>query len=117
MSHQEDAMIPVMLHADGTVCYHDGPLQRTLPEESGPLCGGGQPVTHVRFHGKVVTIEEAAAAVEQMAGAFARALESLGAGLAEFGRRISADPALRALAAAYEEQRREASERIDGGGR
>lgn len=107
-------MNPVMLHADGSDCHHDGQPKATLLDEGGPLCPGGQPVTHVRFNGRVLTIEEAYASIAALARTFARALNPVIAAFAEFGGRISADPAIRALAAAAdvvsEERRREAGD-------
>lgn len=93
-------MRPVMLHADGTDCFHDGTPRATMLEESGPLCPGGLPVTHVRFNGNVVTIESAYASLKGMAEAFTKAITPLVASFAEVARKIGNDPAIRALAAA-----------------
>lgn len=110
-------MNPVMLHADGTDCHHDGQPQATMLDEGGPLCPGGQPVTHVRFNGKVLTIEEAYSSIKAMASNLAAAITPLVAAAAEFCRRISADPAIRALAAAAQvvsEERARESGSSDG---
>lgn len=89
-----------MIHADGTDCHHAGQPQATVHDEGGPLCPGGLLVRHVRFNGKVLTVEEACTSFTSMARTFAAAITPLIAAFAEFTRQISADPAIRALAAA-----------------
>lgn len=104
-------MNPVLVHADGTDCQHTGQIQATMLDEGGPLCPGGLPVTHVRFNGRVLTIDEAYTAFNGLARSLAAAITPLVAAFAEFFRHVSADPAIRALAAAAEvvtdERRRE----------
>ena len=96
-------MKPVMIHADGTDCHHEGPPQSAVHDDEGPRCAGGLLVTHVRFNGRLLTVEEAAAALQSVASAFAAAfiplMESLTAAFVNFGRQIRDDPRLRVLAA------------------
>jgi hypothetical protein len=91
-----------LLHADGTACRHDGKPQATMSDDGGPLCPDGQPVTHIRYDGRLLTIEEAHAALASMADTITRAIAPLAAAFAEFGRIIAADPRIRAVAAAAE---------------
>jgi hypothetical protein len=97
-------MKPVMIHADGTDCRHEGTPQATVCDDGGPLCAAGIPITHVRLNGKVLTIGEACAALKNVADVFAAQLTPVITALAELGNRIGAamDPAIRALAAAAE---------------
>lgn len=75
-------MNPVMVHADGTDCRHEGVPQATVHEDSGPLCPAGRPVTHVRFNGKEMTLEEAQTAFRSLVDDFNRAFTPL---IAAFG--------------------------------
>jgi hypothetical protein len=108
-------MNPVIIHADGTDCGHEGTLQATLHMDGGPRCPAGQPVTHVRFGGTTLTIEQAYASLKQVADAWAKAITPILSALAEFGRKLSAEPSIRALAAAAkvvdEERQREDADR------
>jgi hypothetical protein len=70
-------MNPVIIHADGTDCRHEGNPQATMRDDGGPLCPAGQPVTHIRLNGHVLTIEQAGAAFRQMTDAFAKAVKPL----------------------------------------
>lgn len=79
-------MNPVIIHADGTDCRHQGTPQAAVSDDGGPLCPAGQPVTHIRFNGQVLTIEQAAAAFRQMTTGFAEALKPLAAAFARFAR-------------------------------
>lgn len=110
-------MKPVMIHADGTDCRHEGTPQATIHDEGGPLCVAGIRVTHVRFNGKVLTIGEACAALKNVADVFAAQLTPVITALAELGNRIGAalDPAIRALAAAAEvvDEERELDEDLE----
>ena len=38
-------MKPVMIHADGTDCHHEGPPQSAVHDDEGPRCAGGLLVT------------------------------------------------------------------------
>lgn len=93
-------MKPVMIHEDGTDCAHEGKPQAVIQDEGGPLCPGGCPVTHIRFNGHVMTMAEATAAFHSVARTFTAALTPLITACAEFARKLSTDPAIRALAAA-----------------
>jgi hypothetical protein len=97
-------MKPVMIHADGTDCRHEGPPQATIHDEDGSLCAAGIRVTHVRFNGKVLTIGEAYAALKNVADVFAAQLTPMITALAGLCNQIGAamDPAIRTLAAAAE---------------
>jgi hypothetical protein len=48
-----------------------------MHDDGGPLCPAGQPVTHIRFNGQALTIEQASAAFRQMTDAFAKAFKPL----------------------------------------
>ena len=106
-------MKPVMIHADGTDCHYEGPWQSTVHDGKGPRCAGGLLVTHVRFGGSTLTIDEASAALQSVASAFAAAFipltESLSAAFVNFGRQIRDDPRLRVLAATLSSAEAEAA--------
>jgi hypothetical protein len=111
---------PVLLHADGTDCRHEGKPQADIHADGGPLCPGGEQVTHVRFNGQVSTVGQAYASLASIAGTVAAALTPLVTAFAELGRRIGGDPGIRALAAyaeAVEEERRRHDEESPPGGR
>lgn len=91
-----------LLHADGTTCRHDGKPQATISDDGGPLCPAGQQVTHIRYNGRLLTIEEAAAAFSSMAETITKSIAPFAAALAELGRKITVGPHIRALAAAAE---------------
>jgi hypothetical protein len=95
---------PVIIHADGTDCRHEG---MPASGESGPVCPAGQRITHVRFNGKTLTMEEAHTALQSVASAFAKAvvplMEIMSAAFVNLGRRLHDDPRLRVLAAALAE--------------
>ena len=91
-----------LLHADGTTCQHGGKPQATVSDDGGPLCPAGQPVTHIRYNGRLLTIEEASAAFSSMAETITTAIAPFAAALAELGRKITVGPHVRALAAAAE---------------
>jgi hypothetical protein len=106
-------MKPVMIHADGTGCHHEGPPKSAVHDGEGPRCAGGLLVTHVRFNGRTLTVEEAAAALQSVASAFAAAfiplMESLSAAFVNFGRQVRDDPRLRVLAATLSSAEAEAA--------
>ena len=106
-------MKPVMIHADGTDCHHEGPPQPAVRDDGGPRCAGGLLVTHVRFGGRTLTIEEASAALQSVASAFAAAfiplMDSLTAAFVNFGRQVRDDPRLRVLAATLSSAEAEAA--------
>jgi hypothetical protein len=110
-------MKPVMIHAGGTDCRHEGTPRATIHDEGGPLCAAGIRVTHVRFNGKVLTIGEACAALKNAADVFATQLTPVITALAELGNRIGAalGPAIRALTAAAEvvDEERELDEDLE----
>jgi len=113
-------MKPVMIHADGTDCHHEGPPQSAVHDDEGPRCAGGLLVTHVRFNGRLLTVEEAAAALQSVASAFAAAfiplMESLTAAFVNFGRQIRDDPRLRVLAATLSSAEAEAAAELASSG-
>jgi hypothetical protein len=102
---------PAMVHADGTDCRHEGDPQRLFTGDGGPECPAGVQVTHLRVNGKTLTFAEAHAALKSIADSWTRALTPAITAFADLGRRVSEDPAIRALAAACavvdEERRRE----------
>lgn len=97
-------MNPVMLHADGTDCRHQGQPQATMHAEGGPRCPAGLSVTHVRFNGKVLTVEEAAEAFQAMTRAFGEAFAHLAEAYTGMGRAVGSAmaPTPRAVAAMTE---------------
>lgn len=118
-------MNPVLLHADGTECAHEGKPHAGIRADGGPACADGQQVTHVRFNGQVITIGQAYASLRSLAETIATALAPMitayAGAFAEIGARIGDDPAVRALAAyavvAEEERRRCDEESPPAGGR
>lgn len=89
-----------IVHADGTTCQHEGEPRAGMHEDGGPLCPGGQQVTHFRFNGKVLTVAEAYVAFSSMAETITKAIAPLSAAFVEFGRKLSTDPYIRTLTAA-----------------
>ena len=67
-----------------------------------PVCAGGQQVTHVRFNGQTLTIDEAAAVAARIGDALAEGFASLADILGEWARGMAAAlaPAIRAAEAA-----------------
>jgi hypothetical protein len=59
-------MEPHILHEDGTICHHEG-LPKVSSISTGISCSEGIIVTHVRFSGNMMTIEEAGIAFTIMA--------------------------------------------------
>lgn len=114
-------MNPVLLHADGTDCRHEGRPRADVHADGGALCPAGVQVTHVRFNGQVSTVEQAYASLASIAGSVAAALTPVITDFAGLGRRIGDDPGIRALAAyaaaVDEERRREDEAGPPGGGR
>lgn len=109
-------MKPVMIHEDGTDCGHEGTPQATITDEGGPRCAGGQLVTHVRFNGNVMTVEEAAHALKNIADTFTKLLTPLITSFVKLTADIGAamDPAIRILAAASEAYDEEVELEEDG---
>ncbi len=105
-------MKPVMIHADGTDCPHQGPPQATVNDEGGPLCPAGIPVTHIRFNGQVLTIPQAGAALRDLTEGLTRSLASLTALFSDLAGAVGTafETAFRALSAA------QAAELGDDGG-
>jgi hypothetical protein len=93
-----------MIHADGSDCDHEGSPLAAVSDVGGPRCAGGEPVTHVRINGSVLTIEEAVKAFQNIADAFTAVLSPLIASLASWAGQFGAalQPAARILAAAGE---------------
>jgi hypothetical protein len=89
-----------LLHEDGTTCQHTGKVQATVHDDDGPLCPAGQPLTHIRFNGRLLTISEAYSAFSSMAETITRAFAPFAEACAEFARVVGADPHIRAMAAA-----------------
>jgi len=50
---------PVMLHADGSACGHEGQPKRGIADAGGPVCAGGREVTHAWVDGRKVPIGDA----------------------------------------------------------
>lgn len=113
-------MKPVMIHEDGTDCRHEGEPQATVDDDYGPRCAGGILVTHVRFNGKTLTVEEAAQALQSVASAFSAAfiplMESLSAAFVNFARQVSDDPRLRILADTLSSAEAEAAAELSASG-
>lgn len=99
-----------LLHADGATCHHEGDAQSTVHDDGGPVCPGGEQITHVRYNGKLLTITEAYAALSSMAETITKAIAPMADAFAEFGRKLATDPHLRVLAAAAEAIERERAE-------
>lgn len=93
---------PALLHADATECGHEGIPQATVHDDGGPLCPGGQPVTHVLFNGRRLTISETCVAFDSMAKTIINAITPFVEALIELGRKLGTDPAIRALTAMAE---------------
>lgn len=91
-------MKPAIIHADGTYCHHEG-SPREADTEAGPLCPAGQPVTHVEFNGRRITINEAIVSFSSMAKTIVNAIAPFVDALTELGRKLGVDPGIRALAA------------------
>lgn len=91
-----------LLHADGTECHHPGNAQATVHDDGGPVCPAGQPVTHIRYNGRYLTIADAYAALSSMAETITKAIAPVAAAFVEFARTVGNDPHVRALAAASE---------------
>jgi len=96
-----------LLHADGTACHHEGDAQATVHDDGGPVCPGGEQITHVRYNGRLLTITEAYAAFSSMAETLTQAIAPLAAAFAEFGRKLATNPRIRVLTAAAEAIERE----------
>ena len=97
-------MNPVIIHADGTDCRHEGEPRGTAADGA-PACPAGQRVTHIRFNGRTLSIAEAYEAFQAISAAFTQmltpVLAGLGAAISEFGRRLSdANPVFRGSSAA-----------------
>ena len=99
-----------MLHSDGSACSHEGDPRATVHDDGGPVCPAGEQITHVRCNGRLLTIAEAYAAFSSFAETIAKAIAPLAEAFAEFGRRLSTDPYIRALAAASEVIERESGQ-------
>lgn len=97
-----DRMKPALLHADATECGHEGSPQATVHDDGGPLCPAGQPVTHVLFNGRRLTVSEMCVAFDSMAKTIINAIAPFVDALIELGRVLGTDPAIRALTAMAE---------------
>lgn len=91
-----------LLHADGSTCQHEGNAQATVHDDGGPLCPAGQPITHVLFNGRKLTIAETYTALASIAEAITTAMLPVAAAFAELGRKLATNPHLRVLAATAE---------------
>jgi len=109
-------MKPVMIHADGTDCRHEGTPQATVYDEGGPRCANGQQVTHVRFNGRVMTVEEAGHALKDIADTFAKLLTPVITAFVKLAADIGTamEPTIRILAAAAEAYDEEVELEEDG---
>lgn len=56
-------------------------------------------MTHVRYGGTTLPVDQAYASLKSMADAWVKALTPIVTAMAEFGRQMSAEPTIRALAA------------------
>jgi hypothetical protein len=79
---------PVVLHEDGTDCRHAG--KPRLDADPGPLCPAGILVTHIRFNGRVLTLEEARVAFQGFVDAFNDAFAPLVRQLATMAQAVGA---------------------------
>lgn len=93
-------MKPVMIHADGTDCDHEGSPQRLATDDLAPLCPAGLPLTHVRIGVNVMTMGDALSSFRSIAEAVTRSLTPMVTAYAEFANRLLSSPHIRALAAA-----------------
>lgn len=102
---------PVMLHAGGSECHHEGPAQRMADDEAGAACSAGIEITHVRFNGADMPVAEVVHAMTQVGqnlGVWLNAMITQLAGVAE---RLADSPAMRIIAkaaAAVEAERQRA---------
>jgi hypothetical protein len=80
---------PTIVHADGTDCTHDGTPLSGVNDPDGPVCGGGQPVTHIRFNGQTLTIAEASALVMKLGEVMAEAMKPIVKAFEEMGRKLA----------------------------
>jgi hypothetical protein len=103
----ETSTTVTLLHADGSMCRHEGKPVATMADDGGPLCPAGQPVTHVLFNGRRLTIGDAMSAFASMAATITQAMAPHAAAYAELGRKLDAGPHIRILAAAGEAIERE----------
>jgi hypothetical protein len=90
-------MNPVMIHADGTACHHQGEPLASVYDDGGPACAAGIQVTHVRVGDRTLTMAEAEVAFLQLAVAWSEALRPFVDAFARWAEQ--ATPAIRALAA------------------
>ena len=98
-------MIPVtttvLLHTDRTECHHDGPPLAVIGDDGGPLCPDGRNIAWVQYGPQAIPIDTAYASLAVLARiVFDAAAPERTAALAAECARISADPAVQALAAA-----------------
>jgi hypothetical protein len=100
-------MTPIVIHADGTDCTHEGEPQAPIHADGFPVCPAGQLMTHVRLAEVTLTIDQVYTSIKSMAEGWASAITPIVSALAQFGRTLSSNPAIRALAAAAEERQRE----------
>lgn len=70
-------MKPDILHQDGTVCCHEGLPKKSDPSGKNILCPEGFVVTHIRFNGNVMTLEESAIMFAKMAKIFNESMQPL----------------------------------------
>lgn len=105
-----------LLHADGSTCRHEGEPVATIEDDRARLCPAGQPITHVLFNGRRLTIDEASVAFASMAATITQAIAPFAAAFAELGRKLATNPHIRVLAAAGEaiERERAREENPDG---
>jgi hypothetical protein len=88
-------MNPVIIHADGTDCHHIGDAQATVYDPDGPRCPAGERVTHVRFNGKTITIEQATQALIGIGETMSKFISGLGGMFSNIGAALA--PVLRSL--------------------
>lgn len=66
-----------ILHQDGTVCCHEGPYMKSDSSGKNILCLEGIVVTHIRFNGNVMTLEESAIMFMKMTKIFNESMQPL----------------------------------------
>lgn len=57
---------PVLIHDDGSECHHKGAPVAPYGTPGGARCPAGQTITHVRLNGRLMPMDEAAAAMQQV---------------------------------------------------
>lgn len=94
-------LAPVLVHADGTNCRHEGTPKATLGMDGGSACPAGKPVDAVRFDGTTLTIEQVQRSLKSIGEAWTKLITpGISALVAKAAPLMGGDPVIRALAAA-----------------